>query len=90
MVAARIDRLVFSFTAAVYGAPVALPMTENLGFAPLSSYGGFRLALERMLESYRIAYGLKYVSLGDFNGAGATEALWGIPHARDPPHTHHF
>ena len=73
MVAARIDRLVFSFTAAMYGAPVTLPITENSGFAPVNSYGEFKLALERVLERYRIAYGLKYVSLGDFNAAEATE-----------------
>lgn len=84
MVAAKIDRLVFSSSAAVYGAPVNLFVTENSGFAPVNSYGESKLAFERVLEWYRIAHGLRYVSLRYFNAAGATE-LYGEYHV---PETH--
>jgi UDP-glucose 4-epimerase len=75
MAAAKIDRLVFSSTAAVYGAPVKIPITEDSGFAPVNSYGDSKLAFERMLEWYRVAHGLKYVCLRYFNAAGATESF---------------
>jgi len=84
MVAAKVDRLVFSSTAAVYGAPVTLPIIENSEFVPVNSYGESKLAFERVLGWYRIAHGLKYVSLRYFNAAGATE-LYGEYHV---PETH--
>jgi UDP-glucose 4-epimerase len=84
MVAAKVDCLVFSSTAAVYGAPATLPITENSGLVPVSSYGDFKLAFERVLEWYRTAHGLRYVSLRYFNAAGATE-LYGEYHV---PETH--
>jgi len=73
MVAAKVDRLVFSSTAAVYGAPLTLPITENSEHVPVNSYGESKLAFERVLEWYRIAHGLRCVSLRYFNAAGATE-----------------
>ena len=80
----KIGRLVFSSTAAVYGAPATVPIREDSGFAPVNSYGDSKLAFERMLAWYRIAHGLKYVCLRYFNAAGATE-LFGEFHV---PETH--
>jgi UDP-glucose 4-epimerase len=84
MVAAKVDRLVFSSTAAVYGEPATMPITEDSGFAPVNSYGDSKLAFERALAWYKNAHGLKYVSLRYFNAAGATEA-YGEYHV---PETH--
>jgi len=84
MAAAKVTRLVFSSTAAVYGAPATLPITEDSPCVPVNSYGESKLAFERVLEWYRVAHGLRYVSLRYFNAAGATE-LYGEYHV---PETH--
>lgn len=73
MVEAGVKRMVFSSTAAVYGEPEDLPISEDAALSPVNSYGESKLAFERMLECYRRAYGLKCVSLRYFNACGATE-----------------
>jgi len=77
-------RLVFSSTAAVYGTPVTVPITEEAPLAPTNPYGESKLAFERMLRWYDEAYALRYVSLRYFNAAGAT-AINGEAH---DPETH--
>lgn len=71
MAAADVQRIVFSSTAAVYGEPESVPI-EDAPCVPVNSYGESKLAFERMLEWYRKAYGLKYISLRYFNACGAT------------------
>ncbi|MBM4429425.1 MAG: UDP-glucose 4-epimerase GalE [Chloroflexi bacterium] len=73
MVKADVKRMVFSSTAAVYGEPETVPITEHAPCAPVNAYGESKLTFERMLEWYQKAYGLKYVSLRYFNACGATE-----------------
>ncbi len=73
MVAAGVKRIVFSSTAAVYGEPRGIPINESDPVKPVNSYGESKLAYERILEWYRLAHGLKYVSLRYFNACGATE-----------------
>lgn len=63
--------LVFSSTAAVYGEPKELPLTENSTTMPTNVYGQSKLHFEEMLADYSHAYGLKYISLRYFNAAGA-------------------
>jgi UDP-glucose-4-epimerase GalE len=63
--------LVFSSTAAVYGAPREVPIPEDHPPLPQSPYGHSKLAIERMLEAYDHAYGLRYAALRYFNAAGA-------------------
>ena len=75
MVAAKVYRLIFSSTAAVYGAPQVLPITEESPTAPVNSYGESKLAFERMLAWYGLAHRLKYVCLRYFNAAGATDCF---------------
>jgi UDP-glucose 4-epimerase len=75
MVSAGVDRLIFSSTAAVYGSPAKLPITEHSPHAPVNSYGESKLAFERMLTWYRTAHGIKSVSLRYFNAAGATKSF---------------
>ena len=63
--------IVFSSTAAVYGEPDELPITETHPQRPTNPYGETKLACERALAWYHGAYGLNSVSLRYFNAAGA-------------------
>ena len=72
--AARVDRLVFSSTAAVYGVPDATPIPEDAPLRPINPYGESKRAFESALAWYGRAYGLRSVSLRYFNVAGATDA----------------
>jgi UDP-glucose 4-epimerase len=69
--AARVPRLVFSSTAAVYGNPIELPITESAIKAPTNTYGATKLAFDHALTSETFAHGLAAVSLRYFNVAGA-------------------
>lgn len=70
---ARIRRLVFSSTCAVYGEPEDLPLTEGMPRAPINPYGAAKLAVEHMLEYSAAAWGLGAVALRYFNASGAAE-----------------
>ena len=69
--AARVPRLIFSSTAAVYGNPVDLPITESAVKAPTNTYGATKLTFDHALTSEAFAHGLAAVSLRYFNVAGA-------------------
>jgi UDP-glucose 4-epimerase len=69
--AAKVPRLVFSSTAAVYGNPTELPITESAVKAPTNTYGGTKLAFDMALTAEAFAHGLAAVSLRYFNVAGA-------------------
>ncbi|GAB1643145.1 UDP-glucose 4-epimerase GalE [Krasilnikovia sp. MM14-A1259] len=69
--AARVPRIVFSSTAAVYGNPTELPITEGAVKAPTSTYGATKLTFDHALTSEAFAHGLAAVSLRYFNVAGA-------------------
>ncbi len=73
MLTVGVKKLVFSSTAAVYGAPQTAPITEETPQNPTNPYGESKLAFERMLRWYDEAYQLRYVSLRYFNAAGASE-----------------
>lgn len=73
MLAAGVQRLVFSSTAAVYGEPPTLPITEASVLHPVNAYGESKLSFERMLVWYRQAHGLRHVSLRYFSACGATQ-----------------
>jgi UDP-glucose 4-epimerase len=73
MVEARVRRLVFSSTAAVYGEPEKQPIAEDDRLQPTNPYGETKLAFERALPWYEGAYGLRWASLRYFNAAGASE-----------------
>lgn len=81
MMAAKIDRLIFSSTAAVYGEPEAIPIPEDAILKPVNSYGESKLAFERALSWYQRAHGLKHVTLRYFNACGATTRFgeWHVP-----------
>lgn len=69
---AGVRRLVFSSTCATYGEPQRIPIDEDHPQAPTNPYGWSKLFMERIMESYDRAYGLKFVALRYFNAAGAT------------------
>ena len=71
MRAVGVGRLVFSSTAAVYGEPDQVPVTESARTAPTSPYGATKLAVDHMISGYCAAHGLAAVSLRYFNVAGA-------------------
>lgn len=74
VLASKVRTFVFSSTCAVFGVPQALPMTEELPREPINPYGASKLFIERVLESYSVAHGLKYAALRYFNAAGAHES----------------
>ena len=65
---------IFSSTCSVYGAPKKMPITEDDPRLPCNPYGVTKAFFEQALESYDIAYGLRYASLRYFNAAGADES----------------
>jgi UDP-glucose 4-epimerase len=79
-----VRRLVFSSTAAVYGEPAKQPIEETDPLRPANPYGDTKLALERALQWYGRAYGLRSVSLRYFNAAGASR----VNGERHEPETH--
>ena len=73
MLATRVERLVFSSTAAVYGEPEKTPIEETAALAPTNAYGESKLLVEHMLTWLNRIHGLRYASLRYFNVAGAVE-----------------
>jgi len=71
MRASGVKKLIFSSSAAVYGNPEAVPITEGSRLSPLNPYGRTKLMMEQAMADYATAYGLKYVALRYFNAAGA-------------------
>lgn len=82
--AAGASKLVFSSTAAVYGVPEHLPVSEDAAKAPINTYGATKLAAEQAIATYAQAYGISTAVLRYFNVAGASDAI-GEDHS---PETH--
>lgn len=80
MLAARVNRFVFSSTAALYGNPVRSPIQEEDALQPTNAYGESKLLVERMLEWFHRIHGLRYASLRYFNAAGAAAPDRGEAH----------
>ncbi|WP_308368704.1 UDP-glucose 4-epimerase GalE [Streptomyces sp. ISL-36] len=81
---AGVRRLVFSSTAATYGEPASVPITESAPTAPTSPYGFSKLAVDGMITGEARAHGLAAVSLRYFNVAGA----YGACGERHDPESH--
>jgi UDP-glucose 4-epimerase len=82
----NIKKIIFSSTAAVYGEPEFLPITEDEQVKPINPYGETKITIERMLHWFDIAYNMKYISLRYFNVAGADES--GLIGEKHDPETH--
>lgn len=69
----KVNKIVFSSSAAVYGEPKSIPILETDDTSPTNTYGETKLTMEKMMKWFEKAYGIKYVSLRYFNAAGAHE-----------------
>lgn len=78
----NVSSLVFSSTAATYGEPERVPITEDMPTAPTNAYGATKLAIDYAITSYATAFGLGATSLRYFNVAGAYGSL-GENHATE-------
>mgnify|MGYP000002110733 FL=1 len=86
MVDLKILNFIFSSSAAVYGEPQSIPITEDQMLSPVSPYGNTKAIVEKILKDYDKAHALKYVSLRYFNACGAhTDGSIGERHN---PETH--
>jgi UDP-glucose 4-epimerase len=72
-VAHGVRKIVFSSTAAVYGMPKQIPITENEEKLPINAYGESKLMFEKILGWFHDLKGLQYTALRYFNAAGASE-----------------
>ena len=79
-----VKRMVFSSSAAVYGAPTSSTINEATPLAPVNTYGATKVAFELALRSFADAYEMQSVSLRYFNVAGSTERV----RERHDPETH--
>ncbi len=70
-----VRHIVFSSSCAVYGEPRTLPILEDHPKLPVNPYGESKLFVERILEWYGRAYGLRWSALRYFNAAGADPEL---------------
>jgi UDP-glucose-4-epimerase GalE len=86
MLEANVKCLVFSSTAAVYGIPANVPITEDEPYAPINPYGESKVMVEKMLYWLDRFRGLRSVRLRYFNACGA-EPESGLGE-RHEPETH--
>lgn len=70
--ASGVSRFVFSSTAAVYGVPGTLPITEDAPTEPINPYGRSKLMTEQMLDIFSERYGINHAMFRYFNVAGAS------------------
>ncbi|MFQ5764536.1 MAG: NAD-dependent epimerase/dehydratase family protein, partial [Rhodospirillales bacterium] len=63
--------MVFSSSAAIYGVPETSPIPESHPKNPVNPYGASKAMIERMLQDFDGAHGLRSASLRYFNAAGA-------------------
>ncbi len=70
MIKHNVKKIVFSSTCATYGEPEYTPIDEKHPQNPINPYGASKLMVERIMEDYDRAYGLKSIKLRYFNVAG--------------------
>lgn len=71
MLEAGVEYIVFSSSCATYGIPQVVPIPESHPQSPVNPYGETKLFVERCLNWYAHAYGLRWMALRYFNAAGA-------------------
>lgn len=70
-IAGGVPHFLFSSTAATYGIPETIPVTENMPTVPINPYGRSKLMTEYMLADAAAAHSINYCALRYFNVAGA-------------------
>lgn len=83
MLDAGVKYLVFSSTAAAYGIPTNVPITEDQPFAPINPYGESKVMVEKILGWLDRFRGLRGIRLRYFNACGAEPAS-GLGERHDP------
>ncbi len=68
-----VQRFILSSTAALFGDPEKVPISESERLAPGNPYGESKFFIERMLHWYNKTHGLKFAALRYFNAAGGTD-----------------
>jgi UDP-glucose 4-epimerase len=79
----KVDKFIFSSSAAVYGEPEYTPIDEDHPCRPASPYGWTKLMVETVLQDYDRSYGMRSMALRYFNAAGA-DASAAIGERHDP------
>jgi len=74
MIDCDVKKYIFSSTAAVYGNPEEIPITENSKLQPESPYGRTKLMVEQILADLEKSDNFRYIALRYFNAAGADPA----------------
>jgi len=72
-------KIIFFSSAAVYGAPLSLPITESSPLAPISPYGYHKMMCEQLLDEYRKLFGVFSIVLRVFSCYGEglrKQLLW--------------
>ena len=70
MVECKVNNIIFSSTAAVYGEPEYLPMDESHPTSPTNYYGFTKLKIEELLSWYSKIHNINFASLRYFNAVG--------------------
>lgn len=83
MIENGVKNIVFSSTCATYGNPQYTPLDEKHPQFPINPYGRTKLMMEKIMQDYDTAYGLKYVALRYFNAAGG-DAEGQLGESHDP------
>jgi UDP-glucose 4-epimerase len=68
---ARVQKFIFSSTAAVYGSPDEVPVNESAPLNPINPYGMSKTVVERILQDLSYSSDFRYMALRYFNVAGA-------------------
>jgi len=78
--AKKVNKIILASSAAVYGQPKELPLTESSPISPISPYGQSKVEMEKLLEEFSKNYGLNGISLRFFNiyGKGQTDEYAGV------------
>jgi UDP-glucose 4-epimerase len=80
----KVKKIVFSSSAAVYGEPKEIPITEEHPCAPTNPYGETKWIFEKVLQAYHDSKKLNFISLRYFNAAGADpEGELGEDHSQE-------
>ncbi|OGD79024.1 UDP-glucose 4-epimerase GalE [Candidatus Collierbacteria bacterium RIFOXYB1_FULL_49_13] len=83
MVELKLNHLVFSSSAGVYGSPDTVPIPETAPKLPENPYGQNKLDIENMLHWFDLAHGLTHIALRYFNACGAAPD-WSLGEAHEP------
>lgn len=75
-----VQRIIFCSSAAIYGVPSNLPVTERYALHPLNLYGVTKLAGEKLIDAYHMNCGLEVINLrfGNVYGVGLYTSWGGV------------